>query len=145
MSFSYAHSSVACYVASTVYWYAWNSACNSAGQLPQCKVHNGIDIDITKGCALNSYGEPCEVVVCSYFLQMAGEKLSLEQFTAVLKQIDSGLGPAASQLWRDGVNTEALLRKLTKQDMQSAGINLGNRVVIYDHFHNTDAGLHFRV
>ncbi|DBB03119.1 TPA: hypothetical protein ACH3X1_013350 [Trebouxia sp. C0004] len=71
---------------------------------------------------------------------MSGEKLSLEQFSALLKNIDSGLGLAASQLWKEGVNTEALLRKLTKQDMHMAGINLGNRVLIYDHFHPTDAG-----
>ena len=71
---------------------------------------------------------------------MSGEKLSLEQFSALLKNIDAGLGPAASQLWKEGVNTEALLRKLTKQDMHMAGINLGNRVLIYDHFHSTDAG-----
>lgn len=71
---------------------------------------------------------------------MSGEKLSLEQFSALLKNIDSGLGPAASELWKEGVNTEALLRKLTKQDMREAGINLGSRVLIYDHFHPTDAG-----
>ncbi|KAL0029382.1 hypothetical protein WJX77_003516 [Trebouxia sp. C0004] len=76
----------------------------------------------------------------SHLLQMSGEKLSLEQFSALLKNIDSGLGLAASQLWKEGVNTEALLRKLTKQDMHMAGINLGNRVLIYDHFHPTDAG-----
>ena len=71
---------------------------------------------------------------------MAGEKLSLEQFTVLLKNIDSSLGPAASQLWKEGVNTEALLRKLTKQDMHMAGINLGNRILVYEHFHPTDAG-----
>ena len=68
---------------------------------------------------------------------MSGEKLSLEQFSDILKNINSGLGPAASQLWKEGVNTEALLRKLTKQDMHMAGINLGNRVLIHDHFHPT--------
>ncbi|DBA90628.1 TPA: hypothetical protein ACH3X1_003856 [Trebouxia sp. C0004] len=47
---------------------------------------------------------------------MAGEKLSVEQFSAFLKRIDCGLGPAASQLWKGGVDTEVLLRKLTKQD-----------------------------
>ena len=71
---------------------------------------------------------------------MSGEKLSLEQFSALLENIDSSLGPAASQLWKEGVNTEALLRKLTKQDMHMAGINLGARVLIYGHFHPTDAG-----
>lgn len=71
---------------------------------------------------------------------MSGEKLSLEQFSTLLENIDSGLGLAASQLWKEGVNTEALLRKLTKQDMHMAGINLGNRVLIYNHFHPTDAG-----
>ena len=71
---------------------------------------------------------------------MSGEKLSLEQFSALLETIDSGLGPAASQLWKEGVNTEALLRKLTQQDMHMAGINLGNRVLIYNQFHPTDAG-----
>ena len=49
--------------------------------------------------------------------QMSGEKLSLEQFSALLKNIDSDIDPAASQLWKEGVNTEAFLRKLTKQDM----------------------------
>ena len=77
---------------------------------------------------------------CSHLLQMSGEKLSLEQFSALLKNIDSGLSRAASQLWKEGVNTEALLRKLTKQAMHMAGINLGNRVLIHDHFHPTDAG-----
>ena len=71
---------------------------------------------------------------------MAGEKLSLEQFTVLLKNIDSSLGPAASQLWKEGVNTEALLRTLTKQDMHMAGINLGNRILVYEHFHRRDAG-----
>ncbi len=71
---------------------------------------------------------------------MAGEKLTLEQFSALLKTVDFGLGPAATQLWKEGVNTEVLLRKLTKQDMHEAGINLGNRVLIYDHYHPTDAG-----
>ena len=71
---------------------------------------------------------------------MSGEKLSLEQFSTLLENIDSGLGLAASQLWKEGVNTEALLRKLTKQDMHMAGINLGNTVLIYNHFHPTDAG-----
>ena len=68
---------------------------------------------------------------------MDGEKLSLEQFSALLNSIDSGLGPAANQLWKEGVDTEALLRKLTKQDMHMADINLGNRVLIYVHFHPT--------
>ena len=75
---------------------------------------------------------------------MAGEKLSLEQFSALLKNIDSGLGPAASQLWKEGVDSEALIRKLTKQDMHMAGINLGNRVLIYDHFHPRNAGQYAR-
>ena len=71
---------------------------------------------------------------------MASDKLSLEQFTVPLKNIDSGLGPVASHLWNDGVNTEALLRELTKEDMHMAGINLGNRIRIYKHFHATNAG-----
>ena len=58
---------------------------------------------------------------------MAGEKLSLEQFCALLKNVDCGLGPAASQLWREGVDTEVLLRKVTKQDLHEAGINLANK------------------
>ncbi len=61
---------------------------------------------------------------------MAGEKLTLEQFSALLKTVDFGLGPAATQLWKEGVNTEVLLRKLTKQDMHAAGINLANRILI---------------
>ena len=73
-------------------------------------------------------------------LPMAGRNLSLEQFSVLLINIESGLAPAASRLWNDGVNTEALLRKLTKQDMQMAGINLGNRILIYDHFHPADPG-----
>ena len=71
---------------------------------------------------------------------MAGEKLSLEQFSALLKNIDPGLGPAASQLWNEGVDAEALLRKLTKHDMHVAGIILGSRVLIYEHYHPADAG-----
>ena len=78
--------------------------------------------------------------VCSHHLPMAGEKLSLEQLSALLRNIDPGLGHAASQLWNDGVNTEALLRKLTKQDMHMAGINLGDRILVYDYYHPTDAG-----
>lgn len=73
---------------------------------------------------------------------MAGEKLSLEQFSAVLKNIDAGLGPAADQLWKEGINTEALLKQLTKQDMHMVGIKLANIVPIYEHFHPTDAGLY---
>lgn len=71
---------------------------------------------------------------------MAGKKLSLEQFSALLENIHPGLGPAASQLWNEGVNDEALLRKLTKHDMQEAGIKLGDRVRIYEHYHPADAG-----
>lgn len=70
---------------------------------------------------------------------MAEATLSLEQFSDVLRNINPGLGPAASQLWQDGVNTENLLRMLTKEDMQQAGINLGNRVLIYNHYHPIDA------
>ena len=72
---------------------------------------------------------------------MAEATLSLEQFSDVLRNINPGLGPAASQLWQDGVNTENLLRMLTKEDMQQAGINLGDRVLIYNHYHPIDAGL----
>ena len=68
------------------------------------------------------------------------DELSLKQFSALLENLDSGLGPAAIQVWKERVDTEALLRKLTKQDMDMAGINFGNRVLIYDHFHPTDAG-----
>ena len=71
---------------------------------------------------------------------MAGEKLSLEQFSALLKNIDPDLEPAASQLWKEGVNTEFQLRKLTKHDMHVTGINLGSRVLIYEHYHPADAG-----
>ena len=78
--------------------------------------------------------------MCSHLLQMAAEKLSFEDFSALLKNIDSDLGPAAIKLWEEGVNTEAVLRMLTKQDMHEAGINLGNRVCIYGHFHPTEAG-----
>ena len=52
----------------------------------------------------------------SNYLQPSPPKY-LVRSSALLKNIDSGLGPAASQLWKEGVNTEALLRKLTKQDM----------------------------
>lgn len=67
-------------------------------------------------------------------------ELSLEQLSALLVKIHSGLGPAASQLWKEDVNTEALLAKLTKQDMHMVGISLGHSVLIYDHFHPIDAG-----
>lgn len=71
---------------------------------------------------------------------MAGETLSLEQFSALLKNIHPDLGPAAVQLWNENVNAEALLTKLTKHDMQEAGIELGDRVRIYEHYHPADAG-----
>lgn len=71
---------------------------------------------------------------------MAGEKLNLEQFSALLMHIDPGLGSAASQLWAEGVDTEALLTKLTKKDMRMVGLKLGDIVRIYEHFHPTAAG-----
>lgn len=52
---------------------------------------------------------------------------NLEQFSALLKSVDCGLGLAASQLWKEGVDTEVLLRKVTKQDVHEAGINLANK------------------
>ena len=49
----------------------------------------------------------CKALVCSHLPQMAGEKLILKQFSALLENLDSGHGPAASQLWKKGVNAEA--------------------------------------
>ena len=69
---------------------------------------------------------------------MAEEELTLEQFSALLTNIDSSLGPAATQLWEEEVNTEDLLRNLTKKDM--AGINLSSRNLIFNHYHPIDAG-----
>ena len=68
-------------------------------------------------------------------LQMTHKQLSFTQFHALLKTIDSDLGPAAAQLWNDGVNTEEKLKRLTKEDMHWAAINLGDSVLIYDHYH----------
>ena len=75
---------------------------------------------------------------------MAEAKLTLEQFSALLKNINSDLGPAATQLWNEGVNTEVLLRQLTKEDMQTAHVNLGSRVCIYEHYHPADAGQYIK-
>ena len=75
---------------------------------------------------------------------MAGEKLTYEQFSALLEKIDSDLGPAATQLWNEGVKSEVLLSKLTKEDMEAARINLGSRATIYEHHHSTDAGQYIK-
>ena len=61
--------------------------------------------------------------------------LSQEQFLGLVESINSQLGPAATQLWHDGVRSEAVLQKLTKEDMQTAGVDLGSRVLIYEHYH----------
>ena len=71
---------------------------------------------------------------------MAEEELTLEQFSALLTNIDSSLGPAATQLWEEEVNTEDLLRNRTKKDMYEAGINLSSRNLIFNHYHPIDAG-----
>ncbi|DBA97764.1 TPA: hypothetical protein ACH3X3_012641 [Trebouxia sp. C0006] len=70
---------------------------------------------------------------------MAEEELTLEQFSALLTNIDSSLGPAATQLWEEEVNTEDLLRNRTKKDMYEAGINLSSRNLIFNHYHPIDA------
>ena len=64
---------------------------------------------------------------------MAGD-VRQEQFLQLVMSINQQLGPAATQLWQNGVTSEAVLRKLTKEDMRTAAVNLGSRVLIYEHY-----------
>ena len=61
--------------------------------------------------------------------------MSQKQFLSMVQSIDPELGPAATQLWHEGITCEALLKKLTEEDMRSVGVNLRIRVLIFNHYH----------
>ena len=73
-----------------------------------------------------------------YCLCRMTTNLSLEEFSELVKSIgvqsDSN---AATLLWHQGIKSKAMLKLLTKEDMQSIDVNLGSRVAIYEHYHSS--------
>ena len=65
--------------------------------------------------------------------------LTFDELSEHVKSIGVLSDSAATLLWDEGITSEALLKLLTKEDMQSIGVNLGSRVAIYEHYHSSGA------